>query len=193
MKFLAAASALLLSLAASARADILIYNGIAPTREIGVLSPFHSDREVFIIDTTNERIQRVHSGHVGRVGVFTVDDAVNAHIVQPLTNRRSYTVVSQADTINGGGANFSTKSLYLRGVNLRVRIAAGKVALYPHVLGGTDRTVVRSDTQVSSTEQSFAVVLNSILTIASNTASDTLADATDRVITALQNAGYKKL
>jgi hypothetical protein len=193
MKFLAALSTLLLSVAASAHADILIYGGIAPARELGYVSTIRREREIFVIDTDNQQIQRIHAGILGRRGVFSVGDLETIHIVMPITARRSYTIISQADTTIGSGTNFTTKSLYLRGLNSRVRIAVGTQILAPRVLGGQDRTVTKNDAQLSSLEQSFAAALNVALTVASNTAHETLSEAVDRVTIALENANYRKL
>lgn len=191
MKFLAAL--LLFSAAVSARADILIYNGLAPAREFGLATRIRREREIFVIDTDHQQIQRLHAGIMGRQRVFSVGNVEAIHIIQPILGRRTFTVVSEAETTTGSGTDFTTESLYLRGLNVRVRVASGATRLAPRLLGGTERTVVQDNTQVSSVEQAYAVFINEILTVASNNANETLDEAVTRVTISLQNAGYKKL
>lgn len=193
MKFPALLAALLLSAAASAQADILIYGGFAPARELGLISAVRREREIFIVDTDNQLMQRIHTGVMGRQRVFSVGNVKTIHIIQPIFRRHDYTVISQAETSTGNGTDFTTQSLYLRGVNTRVRIAAGATGRAPRMLGGSDRTVVQDNTQASAVEQNFAVALNEVLTVAANSAHESVTDATNRVVISLQNAGYKGL
>ncbi|RYD73968.1 MAG: hypothetical protein EOP84_20670 [Verrucomicrobiaceae bacterium] len=192
MKLFATLAALLVSLT-SAQAEILIFDGPAPTKSYGSETEPKRNHAMLVYDTT--------AGQFGIINYFgkrkqrkgeqdsPIRFAVNGGTI-PI-KRGSMTVLTGVSYTMPEGGDFDSRMVSLRGKNSLLNRTTDLTG--PRILSGIARITNRTGAVLVHWEQSFSAVYESKLSDAANTEGDSFEEAIDRVTMVLQNRGYFSL
>jgi hypothetical protein len=176
------------------QAELLIYKGTARFKFVGDgISRSVPVKSALVFDHQTTQAVVIAYGSINGFKFYGTDSVTNLHVVQVTGNLgKGYTALTQQRTQCDLDADNRSESVFCQGADSVLKIYTNSTTVFPKTMSSVGMTVSfleASEIPVIA-QENVTINFNSLETIQSNTAGETLEEAAGRLSAQLESLGY---